>query len=156
MDATFFGDSLPLLNLLGLVIVGGFLMFKTIKSNASSIDAGTIASLKLQIDAVQNEGKLYKQQVLELTERVGKQDGIIQTQAQQIDKYEKIFQNRNPELTKVLEEIRDFMMGLEKKTDVMIGELSYQTTILDADQERHLKLDKTHGMLASVPPAVRS
>lgn len=145
---TFFPESLQILNTIGLVVLGILFVIKTARSQSSSIDASTIASLQAQVKAVQGEVDIYKKQVLDLTQQMGKQDGIIQTQKETIEKYEKILQNRNPELLEVLKEIRDFMQDLRDHNDFMVSEMKHQTEILDKNEERHIKLDKTHGEIA--------
>lgn len=149
----FFPAGLQILNTVGLIVLGILYVVKASKSQSTQIDATTIASLKAQVEVVQSEVNLYKGKVLELTQLVGKQDGIIQTQKETIDKYEKILQNRNPELTEVLKEIRDFMKKLDDNTTQAMEELSYQTRLIDKNEERQTKIDKTHAAIVGQPPS---
>lgn len=138
-------------NTAAMVILGYLYVVKSNKSQVSEIDGNTIASLKRQIDAYTTEVSSYKQQMHEMTLKVGEQQGIIAVQKETIEKYERILQNRNPELTEVLKEIRDFMGQLMKSTDLMVQsdrkvmqELQLQTRIIKKEEQRTRVLDDTH------------
>lgn len=119
----------PWLQTIGLVVLAVFVIYKMWRSQSSEIDAGTINSFKRQVEALTSEVAGYKTQLQELTLLVGEQKGIIKIQKETIEKYEQILQNRNPELTDVLREIRDFMRTLK-------SEMSIQTSLLQKGEER--------------------
>ena len=119
------------------IILGVLYVAKTWKSQSSEIDSSTIASLKRQMEAYTSEVEGYKKQVHELTFKAGEQEATIKILKETIEKYEKILQNRNPELTQLLIEIRDFMKSSKK-------ELVFQTDLLKKAESRDSKLDKTH------------
>ena len=127
-----------------VVVLGILFILKTNKSQVSEIDSNTIASLKRQIEAYTSEVEGYKKQVQEFTLRIGHQEGVITTQKETIEKYEKILQNRNPELTTVLTEIRDFIKVLYESDKKVMRELNFQTGFLKKAEERNTKLDKAH------------
>jgi hypothetical protein len=134
------------------VIAGAFWLYRIIYRGNTKIDEATITALKNQIDAIRGEFGTYKeitektmgelkQQLLNLTQLVGKQEGIIEVKNQQLQHYEEIFKNRNPELTQVLTEIRDFMKDSQR-------ELKSQTTILKEIKVRNDSIDRAHGSVA--------
>lgn len=117
-------------NTVVVVILAIVFMFKQWKVQTSAIDAETIESLKRQLEALKGEMSGYQTQIQALTLKIGEQSGIIRVQEATIAKYEKILENRNPELTAVLGEIRDFMKGLEQHNVESMGELKRQTQLL--------------------------
>lgn len=127
-----------------MVVLGYLYVRKANKSQVSEIDGNTIASLKRQIDAYTSEVATYKQQMYQMTLRVGEQQGIITVQKETIEKYEKILQNRNPELTDILKEIRDFMKDIKESDKKVMKELEFQTKIIKKGDDRAETLDKTH------------
>lgn len=146
MDAPTIGTSwLAIANTAGLIILGILYVVKSSKSQVSEIDTQTIASLNRQIEAVSKEISSYKEQVHGLTLQIGEQNGIIKTQKETILKYEEIFKNRNPELTVVLGEIRDFMKAADERDQKVMKELQFQTGLIKKGEERSSKLDKAHG-----------
>lgn len=86
----------------------------------------------------------YQSQIQTLTLKIGEQSGIIKMQEATIAKYEKILENRNPELTAVLGEIRDFMKGLEDHKIEVMKELKEQTLMLDKQLVRGEIIDTAH------------
>lgn len=137
-------NSLPLVNTLGLGFLAAMFIFKTWKNQNTTIDSETIASLSRQIEVFKGELVTYKQQMHDMTLKVGEQMGIIASQKETIEKYEKILQNRNPELTNILKEISEFMRKIDEKSTVTMKELGFQTGLLKKQEERSSKLDKTH------------
>jgi len=131
-------------NTAAMVVLGYLYVRKANKSQVSEIDGNTIASLKRQIDAYTSEVATYKQQMYQMTLRVGEQQGIITVQKETIEKYEKILQNRNPELTDILKEIRDFMKDIKESDKKVMKELEFQTKIIKKGDDRAETLDKTH------------
>lgn len=61
----------------------------------------------------------FRNEITALTLRIGEQNGIMGQQKQVITKYEEILQNRNPELVKILGEIKDFMRAMSEKVDAI-------------------------------------
>lgn len=78
-------------------------------------------------------------QVNTLSSEVGRLTGIISEKDKQIERYEKIFQNRDPELLKVLQEIKEFMKDMHTKLTIVDDRTK-------KSEERNLKIDLGHGM----------
>lgn len=123
-------------NTAAIIILGLLFVYRTWRGESQKIDDATIASLKRQAETFQNELNVYKTQVLDLTEKVGKQNGIIETQKETIQRYEKIFANRNPELMDLLGQIRDYMKRSDETLAKMTGEMALQTSMLTRNEER--------------------
>jgi len=80
---------------------------------------------------LRNEFEAYKKEVLV------KEENYKKTNAQQEDlikTYAALLQNRNPELEKILSEIRDFLKQLKEAT-------AHQTVILESQQKREVIID---------------
>lgn len=131
-----------------LVITLAIVLFvKQWRSGGKTIDNETIESLKRSYDAIKLEISNYQAQVQELTLKIGEQSGIIKMQEATIAKYEKILENRNPELLAVLGEIRDFMKGLEAHNVKAMAELKAQSVVLNRQEIRHTAVVQTDAAL---------
>ncbi len=63
--------------------------------------------------------KELRKEISDLTLRIGEQNGKIQEKDRVILEYKEIFQNRNPELVDVLKQIKDFMVEIHGKIDLI-------------------------------------
>ena len=124
----------PIVNTIGLSILALLFFLKTWRGQSAEIDKETIEALKRQVETIKADISNYQTQIQGLTLKIGEQSGIIKMQEATILKYEKILENRNPELTSVLGEIRDFMRGIEDHKIEVMRELKVQTAILKPAQ----------------------
>lgn len=84
----------------------------------------------------------YTTQVTHLSGEVGRLNGIISEKDKQLEKYETIFQNRNPDLTNVLTDIKNFMVKLNT-TLVAVDDRTKKS------EERDAKIDHGHVVAAT-------
>ncbi len=120
----------------------------------------TALNKKIKDDYKERNGQLEGQlssKKLELEESA-KQIVIFQTvikeKDKQLERYEKIFANRNPDLTEVLEKISRFMSAIHNQN-------KHQTTILENRQKRDKMIDeasishKGSPMMAPTDPSLK-
>ncbi len=147
-----------------ITALAAFIFFR--KSTATA-DSATIASLNRQLqtqgaemESMDGKIKQFELNFITLTKLLGEKDGIISTKNDQLQQYEKIFQNRDPELLKVLGNISNFMKSLDGRVGTMYKEsqathravrqeLKLQTTILQKTERRNTDIDKAHGQAVS-------
>jgi uncharacterized membrane protein YhiD involved in acid resistance len=80
----------------------------------------------------------FRNEIRELTLRIGKQDGIIQEKEKLIEEYKEIFQNRNPELVEVLGDIREFMKNIYSKIELIDKRSEHRESRDKAVDEGHV------------------
>lgn len=118
------------------------------------VSSEVINAFKVQVDqlkAMRTEDKAtfdaqvinFTNQVSSLNKEIGNLNGMLSEKDKQIDKYEKIFQNRDPELLKLLQDIKTFMGDLHK----VVLQVDDRTK---KSEERNLKIDKGHIAAAKV------
>ena len=87
--------------------------------------------LEDELDALRNEFEAYKKEMSIKEEASNKH---IAQQEELIKTYDAILKNRNPELEKILAEIRDYLKVLKETGD-------HNKTILDSQVKREQKID---------------
>ncbi len=111
-------DLLPWINLVGFA-VNGFLYVKRGTSQATKdlidLQEKQIKALKDDAEITRQHGHELGNQIQVLSGKVGKLEGQLSEKQRQLADYRAIFQNRDPELIKVLGEIKDFMQIMAKK-----------------------------------------
>ncbi len=140
------------------------------KRSTAAADVATIDSLNRQLetqghemDAMNKRLKEFSENLITLTKQLGESAGIIATKNEQLQQYELIFQNRDPELLKLLtslgvslSDINNFMKSLDGRIGTMYREsqatnravkleLKVQTEILKKTDKRNTEIDKAHG-----------
>lgn len=84
--------------------------------------------LERRVNDLEEEHDGYAKQILQFQAIIGEKD-------KQLDRYEKIFANRNPDLTDVLKEIKQFMSNIYEQN-------KHQTGILEQRQHRDRLIDE--------------
>ena len=111
-------DLLQWINLVGFA-VNGFLYVKRGTSQATKdlidLQEKQIKALKDDAEITRQHGHELGNQIQVLSGKVGKLEGQLSEKQRQLADYRAIFQNRDPELIKVLGEIKDFMQIMAKK-----------------------------------------
>lgn len=116
--------------------IGQFVNGRTEKKDAGLVAAtNTIEILQKNVDILTQSQKEDHDQITRLQEQ-------IKLSTAENDRLTKIIENRNPDLEKVLSEIRDFMAKLNAKND-------HQTNILEGQLAREGIIDRRDKNLKS-------
>lgn len=136
----------------GVIAVAGFLVWKEYRSGNSTLNSQVVANYK-QLDEQQKDQiaqkdaaiNQYQKDMAEIKQamgtmkegfakEIGKLQGELKAKDEQIALLQQTVLNRNPELEKLLTEIRDFMENIYKQNQ-------HQTTMLEKGQVRNEKID---------------
>ncbi len=125
-----------------------YLAWKEYKSGNSQL------SKKIQDDYKERNEQL-EQRVADLEKdhqmyalQINKLETILEEKDKQLDRYEKIFANRNPDLTDILKEIRDFMNAIHEQN-------MRQTAMLEMSHQRDTIVDSAAGVGIKVKEIVK-
>jgi hypothetical protein len=129
-----FIEYAPLINTAGLIVLAFAMVFTQWKAGAAKVSTEVIANYaaldkqqKEQISHYEQEfGKLKAEMAnMEkgLIAKISKLEGALGEKENQLKMLNEILANRNPELEKVLTEIRDFMKQLTLKNDAQTAML---------------------------------
>lgn len=146
----------PLAVLLGLCAVAITSYF----NGNSSVSTSVITTYKTRVDQLEEQivdsGKksddqfaAFTKQVSDLNFKIGQQNGIIQAKDEQIDRLEKILQNRNPELLTVLSSINGSLDGIKEFMAKQHDTMTVVASLAKAAEARDLAVDKGHIMAAT-------
>jgi preprotein translocase subunit SecF len=169
MEFLAFLDKIPSgVNTVFILAIAGISAYVFFKKSNSGADNATIQSLNRQLETQGKELNTlterldtYDKRNLELVHLLGEKEGIIKTKDQQLQQYEEIFKNRNPELVEVLNRLVTFMEKLDKKIDnnaeegkkvakEMTEELKTQTVLLKNTEKRNNSIDKAHAQTVDI------
>lgn len=108
-----------------LIVVGGVsLAYTQFKQSADKIAASVVATYKERINQLEEK-------VNDLIKQDGYKNGLLEEKDKQLKSYESVFQNRNPELEKILTQVTSFMEKLDKRMTESHEELLKQTRIMN-------------------------
>lgn len=136
----------------GVVAVAAYLVWKEYRTGTSVINSQVVnnyeALNKQQKEKIAEQEKAIEKYQADMAEiktsmqkmkeeharDIGSLQGQITAKDKHISDLQKTILNRNPELEKLLGDIRDFMENIYKQNQ-------HQTTILEAGQLRNIKID---------------
>ena len=131
-----FLQLLPIINVLGFVVMAGATYYNSKRSGEGPVRIEVMELLDKQIAALKDEilrlregNHARDQNIQSLTLEIGRMKGLMTSKDQQLEEFTKIFQNRDPEMLTVLNEIKDFMKLLHDK--------------VNSNQARNEKIDKS-------------
>lgn len=134
---SFLTDSAPFLAVL-------YIVYKEYKSGANGIAVKVkdtykerVEQLEKMVGELQDEHDEHSKQIVRLETQLSEKD-------KQLERYERIFANRNPDLTKVLSNIEQFMSQIFQQN-------KHQTSILEKRQTRDKKIDDASVHKTGVP-----
>lgn len=145
---TIASQSLP-----SLILI--FLAWKEFRSGSSKLSDKIKSDYKERNDQLEKTNKELEAERTERKIYITKLETTIAEKDKQLDRYEKIFANRNPDLTEVLEKISRFMAAIHNQN-------KHQTTILEKRQKRDKLIDeaslnhKGSPMMAPTDPSIKS
>lgn len=118
-------------NTLIIVVSGLVIIWNQYKQSDTKLAKEVKETYKERIVQLEQKVKDLDNHVNELIKTDAKKDGIIEEKDKQLQSYEVIFANRNPELEKILSQFVDFMSKLDKRMGESHAELLKQTMILN-------------------------
>lgn len=93
-----------------------YLAFKELKSGSSALNEKIKKEYKEMADVlekriknIEESNKQKDTEIIQYKTEIAEFKGIIKEKDRQLDRYEEIFQNRNPEMIKMLESINTFL-----------------------------------------------
>jgi chromosome segregation ATPase len=136
-----FATYLPALNALGLISVAVAIFYNQYNSGAKQVSNEVISNYKLLDEQKTKQIADLQKQILAIqeamrasenrfVERIAKLEGQLREKNHQVESLNQILANRNPELEKLLAEIRDFMQNIYSQNQ-------HQTSILEEAQNRN-------------------
>jgi hypothetical protein len=136
---------LPYLNSLGLLGLAAAIFYTQFSTGARQVNSEVLANYKALDEQKTQQISNYEKDIAEIKnamrtmekdfiERIAKMEGQLKEKNSQIDSLNVILANRNPDLEKILGEIRDFMK------DIHFANL-HQTEILDNQVVREKSID---------------
>jgi uncharacterized coiled-coil protein SlyX len=142
-----FTELLPIINSSIIAIGGLTVVVIYIYSNKNNVSSTVISNYKTldeqktqQISELQKAIEEIKANMRAtekgFIERIAKLEGQLKEKNNQIEALNQILANRNPELEKVLAEIRDFMKDIKNQNE-------HQTSILEESQKRNEVIDQS-------------
>ena len=128
----------PFITAAGFVVLAAAIWWSQWRSGAKQVGAEVIANYerldrqqKDQIDAYKRDIEEIKASMRQteksFIEKIAKLEGAVGEKDRQLEILNKVLANRNPELEKILAEIRDFMRQLALKNDEQTDMLKQAT-----------------------------
>ncbi len=114
-----------------IVISGLLIIWNQYKQADTKLSKEVKETYKERIVQLEGKVKDLDLHVNELIKADAKKDGIIEEKNKQIQSYEVILANRNPELEKILSQVVSFMQKLDERMGESHAELLKQTEILN-------------------------
>lgn len=107
-----FQEMLPYVGFLGFAVTTMGMLFMWRSSGAMQVSKDIINTYKTRVDQLEENEKISRERVHEHTKEIAKLQGVLEEKDKYINQMREILQNRNPELTEVLKEIRKFMESI--------------------------------------------
>jgi DNA-binding transcriptional regulator YiaG len=123
----------------GVVLLGIWMLYKELRSGNSKLTNKMLADYKERNGQLEEAAEELKTIIADYKVEVAKLQASNIAQEKHNKELRDLLLDKNPEVIKVLEEIRDFLKKSDEKNDKVLG---YQTTILEEWKERSDKVDE--------------
>lgn len=131
-------DITPFINTAGVVFLAVAIFFTQWRAGSKQVSAEVMDNYEKLVSQLRDELTTVKTEMVNMEKgliaKIAKLEGALEEKERQLATMAEILANRNPELEKVLAEIRDFMRNLADAN-------RHQTQILEAGQSRDKAID---------------